>query len=251
MARRYYGGAMSTNPAFLEAPCQTRQTIAAPPRMGLLTREFPTFFSMHAKALFAPAVPIPTRGQGRKVMLLPGFLAAHDSMALLHRSLRAADFDVAHWGLGRNMGAKDDTLDRVDEKVAAFSDGAPITLIGWSLGGLIAREYAKARPDAVAKVITMGSPFSGDIARTTNVGGVYQRVTGHAPENAPFARGLHAKPPVPTVALWSRQDAVVAPKASRGYPGEVDESVEMQCPHMGFSTCPDTICTVAELIVRD
>lgn len=251
MARRYYGGAMSSNPAFLNAHYQPRAEITAPPRLGLVTREFPTFFTLHAKALFAPPVKLSVRGQGRKVMLLPGFLAAHDSMALLYRSLAAADFDVAHWGLGRNLGAREDTLDRVDSKVRGFAKDAPITLIGWSLGGLIAREYAKARPDAVAKVITMGSPFSGDIAHTTNVGGVYQRVTGHAPEKAPFATGLSAKPPVPTIALWSRKDAVVAPKASRGYPGEVDESVEMQCPHMGFAVCPNTIRTVAELIARD
>ena len=219
--------------------------------MGLVTREFPTFFSMHAKAFFAPPVPVGTQGQGRKVLLLPGFLASHDSMALLHRSLRAADFDVAHWGLGRNMGVDDATLDRVHERVVRFSQGAPVALIGWSLGGLIAREYAKERPAAVRQVITMGSPFSGDIAQTTNVGRVYQRVTGHAPDQAPFAAGLAVKPPVPTVALWSRKDAVVAPKASRGYPGEVDESVEMQCPHMGFSVCPDTIRTVAALLIRD
>ena len=225
-----------------------RKPIAAPPRLGLMTREFPTFFTMHAKAFFARPVPVPTKGHGRKVMLFPGFLASHDSMALLYRSLAAADFDVVHWGLGRNMGVDGATIDRVDAQVRQFSGGAPVALLGWSLGGLIAREYAKERPDAVRQVITMGSPFSGDIARTTNVGRVYQRVTGHAPEQAPFAAGLATKPPVPTIALWSRQDAVVAPKASRGYSGEVDEAHEMQCPHMGFSVCPDTIRTVARLL---
>ena len=227
-----------------------RKPIAAPPRLGLVTREFPTFFTMHAKAMFAPPVRISVAGERRKVMLLPGFLAAHDYMALLYRSLAAADFDVAHWGLGRNLGACDDTLGKIDAEVRRFSDGAPVALIGWSLGGLMAREYAKAYPDAVAKVITMGSPFSGDIARTTNVGRVYQRVTGHAPEHAPFANNLSAKPPVSTIALWSRKDAVVAPKASRGHFGEVDESHEMQCPHMGFSVCPDTIRTVARLLTE-
>ena len=242
---------MSSNLTLLNTPATSRKPIAAPPRLGLVTREFPTFFSMHAKAFFAPPVAVPTRGQGRKVMLLPGFLAAHDSMALLYRSLRAANFDVAHWGLGRNMGVDDATIDRVDAQIRQFADGAPVALLGWSLGGLIAREYAKQHTDAVRQVITMGSPFSGDIAHTTNVGRVYQRVTGHAPQHAPFAAGLSAKPPVPTVALWSRQDAVVAPKASRGYAGEVDEAIEMHCPHMGFSVCPDTIRTVAEVLVRD
>jgi pimeloyl-ACP methyl ester carboxylesterase len=241
---------MSSNPALLNAAVKARKPIAAPPRLGLVTREFPTFFVMHAKAVFARPVPVPARGHGRKVMLLPGFLASHESMALLYRSLAAADFDVAHWGLGRNMGADAAMLDRIDGEVRRFANGAPVALIGWSLGGLIAREYAKARPDAVRQVITMGSPFSGDIARTTNVARVYQRVTGHAPEHAPFAAGLNAKPPVPTAALWSRRDAVVAPKASRGYNGEVDESIEMQCPHMGFSVCPDTIRTVAALLAR-
>lgn len=237
--------ALSSNYAIANA----RKPIAAPPRLGLITREFPAFFAMHAKAMFAQPVTLPVKGHRTKVMLLPGFLASDDSMALLYRSLAAADFDVTHWGLGRNLGAQDDTLMRIDAEVRRFADGAPVALIGWSLGGLMAREYAKANPDAVAKVITMGSPFSGDIASSTNVGRVYQRVTGHAPENAPFASGLNAKPPVPTMALWSRKDAVVAPKASRGHFGEVDESYEMQCPHMGFSVCSDTIRTVARLLV--
>lgn len=227
----------------------SHKPIAAPPRLGLMTREFPTFFAMHAKALFAQPVPIAVSGERRKVMVLPGFLASHDSMALLYRSLAAADFDVAHWGLGRNLGARSDSLERIDAEIRRFADGAPVALIGWSLGGLMAREYAKLHPDAVSKVITLGSPFSGNIAQTTNVGRVYQRVTGHAPENAPFAAGLNTKPPVPTIAFWSRKDAVVAPKASRGHFGEVDESHEMQCPHMGFSVCPNTIRTVAKVLV--
>lgn len=232
-------------------PATQRVDIGPPSRMGLLTRELPTFFSMHAKAFLARPVPVSTRGQGRKVMLLPGFMAAHDSMALLYRSLAAADFDVVHWGLGRNLGAREDLLDRVDAQVQAFADGTPVALVGWSLGGTIAREYAKLNPHKVRQVITMGSPFSGDIARTTNAAPVYRLVTGHAPQNAPFAAGLAQKPPVPTYALWSHKDSVIAPMASRGFTGEVDESHEMPCAHMGFATCPTTIRTVAELIARD
>ncbi len=241
----------STQALFYPQPSHgARKPIAAPPLMGLVTHELPSFFKLQGSAMFAGPVPLTVRGAGRKVMLLPGFMAAPNSMAVLFRSLAAADFDVTHWGLGRNMGAHVDSLERIDAQVRRFGDGAPVALVGWSLGGLMAREYAKAFPDAVSKVITLGSPFSGDIARTTNISTLYQRIAGHAPANAPFAASLNTKPPVPTIALWSRKDAVVAPKAARGHPGEVDQSREMQCAHLGFTTCPDSIRTVAEVLAQ-
>ena len=63
--------------------------------------------------------------------------------------------------MGRNRGIQADIFDRMDDRLAELHTDAPISLIGWSLGGLIAREYAKYAPHRVAKVISLGSPFSG------------------------------------------------------------------------------------------
>jgi pimeloyl-ACP methyl ester carboxylesterase len=99
-----------------------------------------------------------------------------------------------------------------------------VVLLGWSLGGLYARELAKRQPDKVAKVITMGSPFSGS-PRANNVWRVYQLITGHRVDQPPIEVDLATKPPVETVALWSPNDGMIAPRCAAGLPGERDRAI--------------------------
>ena len=88
-------------------------------------------------------------------------------------------------------------------------------VVGWSLGGMFARELAHRCPDKVRAVVTLGSPFSGDLKTNTNVREFYERVAGHDVNKPPFER-IGGKPPVPTLALWWRRDGIVAPSAARG-----------------------------------
>jgi pimeloyl-ACP methyl ester carboxylesterase len=122
-------------------------------------------------------------------------------------------------------------------------------LVGWSLGGVFARELAKRHPDLVAKVITMGSPFSGS-PYDNNAWRVYHLVTGHSVEHPPIEAHLAAKPPVETVALWSPRDGIVAPRASCGKPGERDRAVALRCTHIGFANSPQAIRAVAQELER-
>lgn len=171
---------------------------------------------------------------GPKLMVVPGFLATDRTTLGLQRALGQAGYRVTGWGLGLNRGAQADTLDRLAERIAAFGEGAPIVLVGWSLGGVFAREVAKARPDLAAKVVTMGSPFSGD-PRGNNVWRLYERVAGHPVDAPPIDTVLHEKPPVPTLALWSRRDGIVSVACARGREGESDRQLELACSHMGFA----------------
>ena len=108
----------------------------------------------------------------------------------------------------------------------------------WSAGASaasIAREVAKLRPDLVAKVVTLGTPFSGD-PRANNVWRLYELVAGHPVDAPPIdGRTSAEKPPVPTLAIWSRRDGIVAPACARGGDGESDRQVELDCGHMGFA----------------
>ena len=112
------------------------------------------------------------------------------------------------------------------------SDGQPVLLVGWSLGGLFARELARAFPDKVRAVVTLGSPFSGD-PKQNNVWRLYEWVAGHKVDEPPIPR-ITDKPPVPHLAIWSRRDGIVAPRAARGLDDERDKEVEMRCTHMAF-----------------
>ncbi|WP_409049780.1 alpha/beta fold hydrolase, partial [Sphingomonas sp.] len=91
----------------------------------------------------------------------------------------------------------------------------------------------RAVPSRVRAVVTMGSPFSGD-PKWNNVWRLYERVAGHPVDQPPIPR-ITAKPPVPTLAMWSRRDGIIAPRAARGLPEESDRAVELTCGHMAIA----------------
>lgn len=213
--------------------------IVGPP-LRLLLGEFRGFFPK-ALGSVAPATAL----KPRPVMLLPGFGAHPVRMRRMLRGLTAAGHSVHEWGLGFNLGPTPANfaflLDRVIR--LARADGAPVVLIGWSLGGLFARELAKLAPDSVAGVITLGTPFSGD-RRANNAWRAYQFVTGHAVDEPPVPGDFSAKPPVPTIALWSPRDGIVAPRAACGWPGERDKAIALRCNHLAFASDPAVIAEV-------
>jgi pimeloyl-ACP methyl ester carboxylesterase len=221
-----------------------------PPALPLLLREAGSFAAMRAMASFASAVQTGVRGDGRPVLILPGFLANDIATGRLRRSLNASGFAAHGWGLGRNLGVKSDILQQIDARVQAIGSDQPITLIGWSLGGILAREYAKFAPHRIARVITLGSPFSGSL-KANNAWRLYQLVTGHSVDAPPIDAQPHIKPPVPTIALWSRRDGVVAPASACGAPGETDASVELRCTHMAFVADPHAIRTICRAVLAN
>jgi pimeloyl-ACP methyl ester carboxylesterase len=173
---------------------------------------------------------------GPPVLVIPGFMGSDQTTFALRRELAVAGFRVHGWKLGWNLGARADSLDRLDRRITELGHREPIVLVGWSLGGIFAREYARSRPDKVRAVVTLGSPFSGD-PRQNNVWRLYEFVAGHPVDNPPLPR-ITEKPPVPHLAFWSRKDGLIAPRAARGLDHERDKEVELDCPHIGFAVSP-------------
>lgn len=171
--------------------------------------------------------------QGQPVLVIPGFLCSDQTTFSLRRELARAGFRVHGWKQGWNLGAKPDTLDMLKRRIEGLGHDRPIVIVGWSLGGLFGREYARYHPDEVKAVITLGSPFSGD-PRQNNVWKLYERVAGHSVDDPPLPR-ITEKPPVPHLAIWSRQDGLIAPRSARGLDHERDKEVELGCHHMAFA----------------
>ena len=184
---------------------------------------------------------------GPPLMVIPGFLATDRTTLGLQRALSKAGYRVTGWGMGLNTGVQPNTLDRIVERVERFGGGRPVILVGWSLGGIYAREAAKLRPDLVDKVITLGSPFSGD-RRNNNVWRLYELVAGHPVDDPPIKADPSVKPPVPTLALWSRKDGIVAVCAARGDLGERDAELELDCSHMGFAVSGKSYPKIVEAV---
>lgn len=210
----------------------------APPPFGLLLREIGRIVDWRRTA--APRWQPDPVGGGRPVLVLPGFLASDLSTRPLRLALRQAGFAAYGWGQGRNFGLRADTLPRIDALVGRLSErhGEPVALVGWSLGGLIAREYAKQAPERVAQVVTLGSPFSGDI-RANNAWRLYELIARHKVDAPPLPCALDEKPPVATTAIWSRRDGVVAAASARGKAGERDRAVEVGCGHIEMVYTPE------------
>ena len=203
----------------------------------------------HWQAVRRPRVAAPRHGPSRPVMLLPGFGTHPARMKPLARALQEAGHRVSDWGLGFNFGPSEERFERLCERVITMArkEGEPLVLVGWSLGGIFAREVARAHPEAVRLVITMGTPFSGD-RRANNAWRAYQLIAGHSVDAPPIGHDMAIKPPVPTVALWSARDGIVSPRSACGRKDERDLAVPMRCTHLGFAAHPDVAAMVNRLI---
>jgi pimeloyl-ACP methyl ester carboxylesterase len=169
---------------------------------------------------------------GPPALVIPGFIANDRTTMELRRALAEAGWRVHPWAMGWNLGATKDVIARLQSQLDAIWDGRPVLVVGWSLGGVFARELARAMPDKVRAVVTLGSPFSGD-PHWNNVWRLYEWVAGHPVDQPPIKR-VFAKPPVPTLAIWSARDGIVAIRAAKGLAEESDAAVEMSCCHMAF-----------------
>ena len=169
---------------------------------------------------------------GPPAYVIPGFFASDKTCNGLREAIAAAGWRTYPWDLGLNKGAHADVLRHVRQRLEVIHDGRPILVVGWSLGGVYAREIAREVPELVRAVVTLGSPFSGD-PHMNNVWRLYELVAGHKVDDPPVMH-YPDKPPVPTLAIWSAKDGIIARRAARGLDGERDKEVEMRCSHMAF-----------------
>jgi pimeloyl-ACP methyl ester carboxylesterase len=189
------------------------------------------------------------RGDGHGVLVLPGLLASDVSTAVLRRFLRRRGYDAAGWDLGRNRGPTDQVVDELPRVLSALAKrtGRPVSVIGWSLGGVYARELARRDPVQVRRVITLGSPFALTDPRQSHADGAYQRrahmfATGRLPTPEEVAKPIA----VPSTAVYSKRDGIVSWRACVGPETSLHENVEVRCGHLGFGTDPATLWLIAD-----
>lgn len=217
----------------------------APPRLGLLLAEL-----MHVPGVvgrsFSSVAPEGEAGAS-PAMVIPGFMATDPVTRPLRRAMGQAGWRTHGWGLGFNRGARAGLIEEIGDRLDAVRDGRPILLVGWSLGGLYARETARAFPEKVSHVVTLGSPFGGEDRRANNAWRIYEAVAGHSVDTPPIDH-FATKPPVPTLAIWSRKDGIVAERAAAGIGDECDQSVEVDAAHMAMATKPEAVARIVPII---
>ncbi len=210
----------------------------APPPLSLWLSELPYILPIILSPLrrVRPVMGV-LPGAGQPVLVFPGILSSDNSTALLRRTLDQAGFHSHPSHLGFVTGITPETFAKADARLAdvAASEGRKVVLLGWSLGGIYARVLAQRHPALVELVMTLGTPFSGD-RRANNAWRVYEAINDHKVDASPLPDDPSVKPPVPTVALWSRNDGVIAPAAARGLPNERDADVEVPFRHFAMGS---------------
>jgi hypothetical protein len=200
-----------------------------------------------------PALARAPRGDGEPVLVLPGYGAGDSSTALLRAFLRSLGYRAEGWGLGRNGGDVGKLLPRVlarTERLFSASDRA-VRLVGWSLGGVLAREAAREAPRLVERVVTLGSPVVGG-PKYTAAGGLYRRrgFDLDAIEREITARNAARPIRVPIHAIYSRRDGVVAWQACVDRASPDVEHVEVPSTHSGLGFDARVLALVADRLAR-
>ena len=212
------------------------------PRMALETASLVPSFPLLSRA---------PRGERHAVVVLPGFGGADESTRVLREYVRALGYGAHRWMMGRNMGVPDGArlLDRVSELRERY--GRPVSLVGWSLGGIYAREIARRIPDAVRQVITLGSPFGGE-RRGHRVGWLHRAVTGEdlPPDLRARLNRLAGPVPVPSTSIFSKSDGVVTWRACVDEDGHQADNIEIIGSHLGLGFNPVVLYAIADRLAQ-
>jgi hypothetical protein len=213
----------------------------------LLALELRAPWEYGASLATLPLLRTAPRGDGHPVLVFPGLAASDLSTAPLRRYLSERGYKPHRWRLGMNLGPRpgviDASLARIRELRARY--GKKVSLIGWSLGGIYARELAKMAAHDVRIVITLGTPFAGN-PRATNAWRFYELTSGQKVADMREHEKLREPPPVPTTSIYSRTDGVVAWQCCLQEEGPHTENIEVQASHVGMGLNPLVFYALAD-----
>jgi hypothetical protein len=226
----------------------------SPPSRTLLFLEGRALQELGAFWMMRPWLSAAPRGDGHPVLVLPGLLASDMSTRPLRSFLNSHGYAAHGWKLERNFGLRagleQAMLERIDELYERHGQRT-ISLVGWSLGGIYARQLAKRVPEKVRSVISLGSPFIGS-PKATNAWRVYEMASGKKvddTDNHMFGP-LASPPPVPTTSIFSRSDGICAWQTCINEESEQVENIEVIGSHCGLGHHPAAVYAVADRLAQ-
>ena len=227
--------------------------VLEPPPLSGLSRETRGLLELPRLMLRFRDLARQPRGQGQPVLLLPGYGAGDGSTVILKSYLRLLGYRVRGWGLGRNSGDVPDLMPRVLKRIGSFARRTQqeVRLIGWSLGGYLAREAARERPDLIHRVITLGTPVIGGPKYTVVARRFHRRGIDIAAIEAEIELRNQISLRTPVTAIYSRADAVVAWEACIDHNGTDVEHVEVRTTHVGLGFSAEVYKIIAQRLADD
>jgi len=224
-----------------------------PPSLLWLLLEGRAVYELATTALVKPWLRKAPRGDGHPVMVLPGFVASDLSTKPLRNFLKEQGFAAHPWLLGRNLGLRDGLEERLFERLRELRDryDRKVSLVGWSLGGVFARELAALEPESVRSVITMGSPYNSN-PKANHSWRAFEWVSRRKIEHIDPERVARLKEPlpVPTTSIYSRQDGITNWRCCIEDAGHQAESIGVPGSHCGLGVNPLVLYAVADRLAQ-
>jgi len=224
-----------------------------PPGLALMLAEARGILEFNASLLLAPLLMRAPRGDGHPVLALPGFLASDLSMAPLRRYLAELGYDAHAWRMGRNIGGVTKMRAVLRTRLAEIytASGRKVSVVGWSLGGVYARDLALQAPDMVRSVITLASPFANDV-RATNATRLYEALSGErVGDNPELEQAIAGDLPVPVTSIYSRTDGIVNWRTCLLRPSDTAENIEVHlASHVGIGVNPAALWAIADRLAQ-
>ena len=196
----------------------------------------------------APLLMSAPRGDGHPVLVLPGFAAGDGSTRVLRQYLRRLGYAAEPWKLGRNMGPGRELRARLSRRVGELErkHRRRLSLVGWSLGGVFARELAKRTPASVRQVVTLGSPFA-DSGRSSNASRMFEFVSGPRVRSRDgISAALRQPPDCPSTSIFSKTDGIVHWRACLEPETDHTENIEVPGSHCGLGFNPLVLYAIAD-----
>lgn len=192
------------------------------------------------------------QGDGHPVLVFPGLGAGDLTTAPLRAFLGRRGYEVQAWGQGLNFGPREGVLERCRELAETLyrRHGRPVSLVGWSLGGLYAREVAKQVPETVRCVVTLGTPFGGH-PQANHAWRLYELLSGQSVRDPGLMARIGAAPNVPTTSIYSRSDGVVSWRCSLNADLPHTENIELPASHLGMGMNPLALYALADRLAQD
>jgi pimeloyl-ACP methyl ester carboxylesterase len=219
----------------------------APPSAALLALEGRAWLELAALMPTMPLLRTALCGDGQPVLVLPGWLASDRSTQALRWFLRDRGYRAHGWGLGRNLGPTDEVRAGLATRLAGLRQryGRTVSIVGWSLGGIYARELARRFPGDVRQVVTLASPFR-DVSATS----VARFRPAQPRPSADVIARLRSPVPVPSTSIYSRSDGVVAWQSCLDDEGPRRENVEVGSSHCGMGHHPGVLLVLADRLAQ-
>jgi pimeloyl-ACP methyl ester carboxylesterase len=223
-----------------------------PPHALLMLMEARAPWEYAALLASAPWLSRLPSGDGHPVLVYPGLGASDFTTAALRNFLRDRGYVPYPWKQGFNFGPRGGVLEacRAQLRQVAERHRSRVSLVGWSLGGVYARELAKEQPEHTRCVITLGTPFAGH-PRATNAWRFYEFVSGQTVSEPALVERLAVPPACPTTSIFSKTDGVVAWQCSLNPEHPHTENIEVHASHIGMGMNPLALYAIADRLVQN